>query len=354
VLLYDAHLDTVGVGSPAEWKSDPFTPVLKKGALYGRGASDNKAAIAAMVYGVKLIQDFRLEDDYTLYVTGVVQEEECDGLAVLHMIQNGDVAPDYVVLGECTDLGIHRGHRGRVEMKIVTKGISCHASDPARGSNAIYKMVPIIKGINTLNGKLLHHHFLGKGSVAVTSVSCETPSLNAIPNKCTIFLDRRLTMGESKATALKEIRSIEHFDDAEVEILVYNGTSYTGLTKESEKYFPTWVLPENHFLVETGVELAQSLFGSPPPVDKWNFSTDGTTTMGKLNIPTIGFGPGKEEHAHTVQDQVSVDQLLQAVQFYGFFPKFLVRRAQKSKKSDDSIEPGSPGRNQQISMDFSS
>ena len=351
-ILYDAHVDTVGVGDVAEWTHDPFTPVVKDGCLYGRGASDNKAAVAAMVYGVKLIRDFELDDGFTLHVAGVVQEEDCVGLAVLHIIQNGGISPDYVVLGECTDLDIYRGHRGKMDMMVTTKGVSCHSSTPDRGRNAIYGMIPLIRGIEKLNGRLLHHPFLGNGSIAVTSVECKTPALNALPDECTIFLDRRLTMGESKAAAIAEVRSIEGFGDAKVEVLRYNGISYTGMKHQIEQYFPTWSLPQDHFLVQAGVDLGRYLFAGTPSIGRWDFSTDGITTMGRLNIPTIGFGPGKEIHAHTVNDQVDLEGLMEAVKFYGLFPSFLAGRLNEIRGTDSDVRAGDPDADRQISMKF--
>jgi putative selenium metabolism hydrolase len=326
VLLYDSHIDTVGVGDPDEWVTEPYAPVVKDGIIYGRGASDNKAAIVAMVYGAKLIKDLHLEDDYTLHVAGVLQEEDCDGLAVQYIIENDGITPDFVVLGECTDLHIYRGHRGRIELKIVTKGISGHASAPGRCENAIYKMAPVIQGIEELNDRLLTHPFLGKGSIAVTSIECRTPSINAIPAECTIYLDRRLTIGESKASALKELHALEGLKDAGIEVLTYSDASYTGMIMETEKYFPSWVLPEDHVLIKTGRELTRVLYGKAAGTGKWTFSTDGITTMGRLDIPTIGFGPGKEDHAHTARDQVAISQVLHATEFYGVFPSYLVRK----------------------------
>jgi putative selenium metabolism hydrolase len=325
-ILYDSHIDTVGIGDPKAWAFDPFQGKLEDGIVYGRGASDNKAAIVTMVYGARIIKDLGLTGDVTLYVVGVVEEESCDGWAVKEMIEKEGVVPDYVVLGECTNLAIYRGHRGRIEFKVVTKGISCHASAPERGENAIYKMLPIIKGIENLPSQLKEDPFLGKGSIAVTMIECKTGSLNAIPDECTIYIDRRTTVGENLESCLNEIKALPGAEHAQIEMLCYEDQSWTGYSKCTEKYFPTWVLPEDHLLVQSGAATVEQLFGQKPRIDKWTFGTDASSLMGKLGIPTIGFGPSEEKWAHTVNDQVSVDHLIKATMFYALFPTVLAAK----------------------------
>ncbi|MGE5588994.1 MAG: YgeY family selenium metabolism-linked hydrolase [Clostridia bacterium] len=320
-ILYDSHIDTVGVGDRAAWKWDPFQGRYENGVIYGRGASDNKAAIACMVWGARVMRDLGLlPEDVTLYVAGVVQEEECDGWAVHEMITTQGIRPECVVLGECTNLQVNRGHRGRCEINVTTKGVSCHASAPARGVNAIYEMVPIVAGIEELNAKLKDDPFLGRGTIAVTSIECKTGSLNVVPDECTIYVDRRMTAGETTESSIEEIRSLPGAEGAEVSLLTYDSPSYTGYRPRWEKYFPAWVLEEDHPLVQAGVRCAEKLFGEKPQTGKWVFSTDGAATMGRLGIPTIGFGPGEERHSHSVDDQVSVEHLVKSAMFYAVFP----------------------------------
>lgn len=326
-ILYDSHIDTVGVGDPAAWSFDPFAGKLEDGVIYGRGASDNKAAIAAMVHGARILKEIGAGDAFTLWVAGVVEEEACDGWAVGETIRTGHVRPDFVVLGEATNLDIYRGHRGRCEIKIVTKGVSCHASAPERGVNALYRMQRIIAGIEELNGRLKNDPFLGKGTVAATYIECKTGSLNAVPDECTLYVDRRMTVGETAESSIAEIRALTGAGDAAVELLRYSDPSWTGYRKDVPKDFPTWVLPEDHVLVQAGVEAAESVLGRRPAVGRWVFSTDGVSTMGRLGITTIGFGPGEERWAHSVQDQVPVEHLVHAMAFYALFPEVLVRRA---------------------------
>ncbi len=321
-IMIDAHIDTVDVGDLSQWKHNPFVPIVKNDIIYGRGATDQKLAISSMVYAGKVIKQLKLVGDYTLWMVGSCQEEECDGLPLLHIIQKEKLVPDYVILTEPTNLNIYRGHRGRIELKIVVKGKSCHASAPERGDNAVWKMSYIIQEVTQLNKKLKFDNFLGKGSVAVTYIECKTPSLNAIPDETTIYLDRRLTIGETKEVVLNELNSLPSVRKfkAKVEILQYKEVSWKGLQVQQEKYFPTWVLDEKHKLVEESVRCASIVLGRKVNVGKWVFSTNGVATAGRLGIPTIGFGPGNEIYAHSVNEQMPVEHLLKSAMFYALLP----------------------------------
>lgn len=328
-LLMDAHLDTVGTGDIKEWKHNPYKGRVENGIIYGRGASDQLAGIVSLVYAVQLIKIFGLEDDYTLYVTGTCHEEDCEGLPLFHIIRDEKlIKPDFVVLTEPTNLRISRGQPGRMELKITTSGKTCHSSRPDDGVNAIYKMLPIIKGIEDLNNKLICDDFLGKGTIAVTYIDCQSPALCAVPNECTIYVDRRLTSGETKEIALKQLQAIASSSplsmDATIEILKYQATSWASMPLEMEKYFPGWVIEEDHILTRAAVMTAESVLKKKPEVSKWAFSTNGIATMGTLGIPTIGFGPANDIYAHTVEDQVPIEHLYLAASFYALFPKMLV------------------------------
>ncbi|MGE5675225.1 MAG: YgeY family selenium metabolism-linked hydrolase [Mycobacterium leprae] len=325
-ILYDSHIDTVGVGDPAAWDCDPFKGKVSDGIIYGRGASDNKQAIATMVHAARILRELNLEDTFTLWVMGVVEEESCDGWAVGQAIRSGYVKPDYVVIGEATNLDVYRGHRGRCEIKVTTKGVACHASAPDRGVNALYRMQPILAGIEQLNTRLKDDPFLGRGTVAATYMEVKTGSYNVVPDECALYLDRRMTVGETAESSMAEIRSLPGAVDAKIELLRYSDPSWTGYKKDVPKDYPTWVLPEEHPLVQSGVEAATGILGHRPGISRWVFSTDGVATMGQLGIPTIGFGPGEERWAHTVKDQISIEQLVAATAFYAALPPILAQK----------------------------
>lgn len=320
ILAGDAHVDTVGVGNPSEWKWDPYKGKFEDGVIYGRGATDQEAGIVSMVYGAAILKDLDLTGDFTYYIVGSVQEEDCDGLCWQYIVKEDKIVPECVVLTEPTNMNVYRGHRGRMEIEVHMKGVSCHGSAPERGVNAVYKMNNLIREIEELNGRLKNHSFLGKGSVTVTEVRSQSPSLCAVPNGCSIHLDRRLTLGETKESAVDEIKSLPSFGDADVEVLQYARPSWRGLVYPTEKYYPTWLLEEDHPLVQAGAKAFRRVMGRPAKIDKWVFSTNGVATMGMLGIPSIGFGPANEIYAHTVYDQVPVKDLVDAVKFFAAFP----------------------------------
>ncbi|HQN27787.1 MAG TPA: YgeY family selenium metabolism-linked hydrolase [Mesotoga sp.] len=322
VIAMDAHIDTVEVGNEKLWKVDPFSGEMKDGVIYGRGASDQKAGMAAMVYGAKIMKEEGLTGDFTLYVTGTVMEEDCDGLCWRYIIERDGIRPDFVVITEPTNLNIYRGHRGRMELQIRTVGRSCHASAPERGVNAIYRMARIIAEIERLNERLKDDPFLGKGTIAVTQIFFKSPSQNAVADECTIQLDRRLTAGETRESVIEELKGAITLagEEAEIVELFYDRPSYTGLSFPVEKYFPTWVMEEDSEIVRKTVAAYREVFGAEPFVDKWTFSTNGIATAGVFSIPTIGFGPANEIYAHSPDDQCPVDHLVRAAAMYALLP----------------------------------
>jgi putative selenium metabolism hydrolase len=318
--MMDSHTDTVGVGDPKEWAWDPYKGKVEDGYVYGRGAGDQRAGMACMVYAGKIIKDLGLLGDYTLWVVGSVQEEDCDGLPWLYILKEDGIRADCVLITEPTSLRIYRGHRGRMEIEVHLRGRSCHASAPERGDNPIYKMSRLVEEVEKLNTRLHEDAFLGKGTIAVTEIRSVSPSLCAVPGACSIHLDRRLTAGETKESAVAEVKALPGAEDAEVEILNYDTPSYTGLRYPMEKYYPTWVLDEAHPLAQAAIATYETLWKKAPIVDKWTFSTNGVGSMGLMGVPTIGFGPGEEDVAHSVVERVPIRHLVDAAQFYAAFP----------------------------------
>jgi putative selenium metabolism hydrolase len=320
VILYDSHLDTVGIGERSGWKVDPFGAERRDGVIYGRGACDDKGGVASMVTALKVLKNLAEEGDFTLYVVGIVQEEDCEGLALSVLLEERGLTPDCVVLGEPSNLAISRGHRGRAEIEVVTRGKSCHASAPQRGDNAIYRMAPIVEGIKWMPAKLNGDPFLGQGSIVVTTIGCSTPSRNALPDSCTVYIDRRFVPTDTRESIAREIDEIARFTDGEVRVTTYAKPSHKGLVMERERFFPAWIVDEDDPAVVGGIETYRLLFGEGPKVGKWDFSTDGNYSMGVRSISTIGFGPGEEIHTHSVDDQVRIDDLWKAAAFYALFP----------------------------------
>jgi putative selenium metabolism hydrolase len=331
VVALDAHVDTVDVGNADNWKIDPFKGDARDGIVYGRGACDMKGALASIVYGGKLVKDLNLEDDVTLYVVGSVQEEDCDGLCWQYIINEDKIRPDVVVISEPTNLAIYRGHRGRMEIEVRTKGVSCHGSAPERGVNAVYKMGPIIMDIERLNDRLTGEPFLGKGTVTIAEIRSTSPSMCAVADSSAIHLDRRLAATDTIDSAVREIQELPSVKAAngEVVVLDYAVPSWRGVTYPTKKYYPTWLLPEGHPVLRSGVRAYEGLFRKEPQISRWVFSTNGVAVMGMHGIPCIGFGPGNEVYAHMATEQIPVDHLVKAMAWYAAFPSVHARGTQE-------------------------
>jgi putative selenium metabolism hydrolase len=324
-LLYDSHVDTVGIGDPAQWPWDPFVGKVEDGKLYARGALDEKGSTPGMVYGLAIARDLALLEGYTAYYLGNI-EEWCDGIACQAFVEWEGITPDFVVIGEPTNMTVYRGHKGRVELEVVSKGVSAHAASNFMGDNAIYKMLPVIAAIRDMDATLPSHEFLGQGRITVSRVSSVAPSDNAVPDECRIFIDRRVTFGETTESVMAEIEAIlpaDTRDDFTIERLVYAEPSHTGAVFVYDKFFPAWALDEADPLVVAGQDTIQAVWGRRPPAGKWDFSTNGNYWRGKAGIPSIGFGPGDERYAHAVDEHVALDDVVEATKFYALLPSFL-------------------------------
>ncbi len=325
-IVYDSHVDTVGVGDPATWNWDPFQGRVEEDILYARGACDEKGSTPGMVYGLALARDLGLLEGATAYYFGNM-EEWCDGIAPNTFVEvDPGLKPDFVVIGEPTRMSVYRGHKGRVELKVTASGRSAHAASHHLGDSALYKMLSVISGIRDLDSHLHTDPFLGKGTVMVTDARVSTASINAVPDGFTIFIDRRVTFGETKQEAIQQIKDLIPGylrNQIKVEELFYDEPSYTGFKFPVDKYYPAWALEENHPAVQAGQETIRQLWNETRPTGKWSFSTNGTYWAGKAGIPSIGFGPGDEEYAHTSLEQVPLDQVVKATEFYALFPKML-------------------------------
>lgn len=322
LIAYDAHIDTVGLGELSNWTFDPYKGYENNTEIGGRGTSDQLGGIVSAVYGAKIMKDLDLlSDKYTVLVTGTVQEEDCDGLCWQYIINEDKVRPEFVVITEPTDGNIYRGQRGRMEIRVEVKGVSCHGSAPERGDNAIYKMADILQEVKALNDKLHCDPFLGKGTLAVSEIFFNSPSRCAVADMAAISVDRRLTDGETWEMALEEIRALPTVQkyNAVVSMYQYERASWTGLVYPTECYFPTWVIPADAPATKAMVESYRGMYGEPL-VDKWTFSTNGVSIMGRYGIPCIGFGPGKEAQAHAPDEKTWKADLVKCAAVYAALP----------------------------------
>jgi putative selenium metabolism hydrolase len=323
-ILYDAHIDTVQVTDEESWTYPPFEGRIVDGIIYGRGAVDEKAAMAGFLMAGKVLNSLYPNEGlpFSLYVVGSVMEEDCDGYPLRHLIEQEGFAPDYVLLGEPTDLKVFRGQRGRMEMEITTTGKSAHGAHNRQGINAIYKMNPIVRAIEKLDRSLPPVQPLGRGSITVSDIRSRGPSLCSVPDHCRIHIDRRLTVGETRESALAQLEEIvqKNGGEALVTIPEYEGTSWKSTEFTQEAYFPTWTMEEDRPLVQAGLETARMVMGRKTKSGFWSFSTNGVATAGRHELPTIGFAPGKEELAHSSREEIVLQDLFKATEFYTLFP----------------------------------
>jgi len=325
-LMYNSHLDHVDPGNAALWDYPPYGGVMDAGYIHGRAASDVKGGLAAQIYAGALLRQagIQLRGDYI--VTGVVQEEPAEMFGVQFLCDktfpDRGIHFDLMISSEATGLNLFLGHRGRVELEVVTEGRTSHGSAPWRGINAVTKMMPVLERINLLAETLPTHPVLGKSTLALTNITCSPGRLSIIPDVCTASLDRRLLPDESCEAALTEIEdilsSLSQKDPdfkAHVQIRMIHETSWTGFSADCEKKMSAWFIRPNHPLVIETVKALNSI-GQTPNFGKWDFATDASYVTGVLGIPTIGYSPMEEQYAHTPQDRVSTDLMLKALAGY--------------------------------------
>ena len=340
IIAIDSHIDTVGIGNRENWTADPYEGYETDEIIYGRGGSDQEGGMASATYGAKIMKDLGLiPEGYKLMIVGSVQEEDCDGMCWQYIVNKDGIRPEFVISTEPTDGGIYRGHRGRMEIRVDVKGVSCHGSAPERGDNAIYKMADILQNIRALNEndceegteikglvKMLdpkynpdHYEdarFLGRGTCTVSQIYFTSPSRCAVADSCAISVDRRMTAGETWESCLQEIRDLpavkKYGEDVQVSMYMYDRPSWTGEVYETEAYFPTWINKESAAHVKALSDAHRAMFGDRrigapsamskrdgrPLTDKWTFSTNGVAIQGRYGIPCVGFGPGAESQAH--------------------------------------------------------
>jgi putative selenium metabolism hydrolase len=246
-----------------------------------------------------------------------------------YLIEKEHFHPDCAVSTEPTSCRLYRGHRGRMEIEAVVRGVSAHGSAPERGQSAAYKAARAALAMEKLNASgLAHDEFLGKGTVVVSKIDVHGPSQCAVPDQGSIYLDRRLTWGETADIALDQVRRAMGEDAEKVSMPRYDGRGWNGASFGQDLYFPTWKIPEDHPLVAAGRDAHRSLFGKDPEVGKWTFRTNCVALCGAHGIPCIGFGPGDEDKAHAPNEYTRIDDLVTCSAFYASLPIALEKTGQ--------------------------
>lgn len=319
-IVFDGHIDTVPVSNETEWKYPPFAAEIHDGKIYGRGTSDMKGAVAAMVCAAaNFAEDTKKDFAGDIFVAGVVHEECFEGVAAREISKR--INPDYVVIGEASQLNIKIGQRGRGEIVIETFGVPCHSANPEKGINAVYKMAEVIGEIRKLTPT--HHEVLGDGILELVDVkSSPYPGASVVPEYCKATYDRRLLVGETKESVLAPINQL--LDEmmkkdpelkAKASYSVGKEMCYTGNEIEGERFFPGWLYDESEEFVQNVYAELKSM-GFDPTITQYNFCTNGSHYAGEANIKTLGIGPSKENLAHTVNEYIEVEQLTSVTQCY--------------------------------------
>ena len=327
IILFDGHMDTVPVDE-AQWTKEPFGGVIEDGRIYGRGATDMKGALSAMVCAAaNFAKDTGRNFAGDIYVAGVVHEECFEGIASSNVSKK--VKPDYVVIGEASECNLKRGQRGRAEIVVETYGKAAHSSNPQNGINAVYNMMKLLQKIRQI--ELTHHDFLGDGILELTDIkSSPYPGASVVPDYCKVTFDRRLLIGETKESVLKPIQDIilesekedPHFK-AKAYYAVGEENCYTGNKIQGERFFPAWLFDEEEDFIRKAFQGLKDA-GLNPSITHYSFCTNGSHYAGEANIKTIGFGPSKENLAHTVDEYIEIDQLLKATRgYYGIIKALL-------------------------------
>ncbi len=317
-ILFDGHMDTVNVDNEKNWEKSPFAAVINNDRIYGRGTSDMKAALIAMVYAASVfINNSSLEKN--IIVAGTVQEELFEGVSQAKIIE--ELAPDLVIIGEASNLNLCIGQRGRAEIKLTTMGKNAHSSSPEHGINAIKKMTKLLNKIQDLEIK--YDKDLGEGILEVVDITSNPyPGHSVVPHKCTVTIDRRLLPCENETSVLKQlkdlIKKIKKKDNefsACVEIAKAEDVTYTGKKFKSQKFFPGWKYNANEKFVKY---ILQNLKNNNlnTDIDYYSFCTNGSQSAGIKGIPTLGYGPSQEGLAHTVDEYIEINQIDKVYQGY--------------------------------------
>lgn len=316
IIHFDSHLDTVRVHDPEEWQYPPFSGEIVNGYLWGRGSVDMKSALCASVYAAAIARDNNWTEGKTIYVTGTVCEEYCDGENLKHLYDELSLNPDYCVICEPSNNVITLGHKGKAQMRIVTHGVSAHGAAPEKGVNAVYEMAEIISRVEALN-KSLYKENEPHGTIVLSDISSVSASLNAVPSECSIYLDRRLALGETLEQVNHEMNQLISGKKATWEVGTLYHTTWTGKELVYEPMHNPWKINKEHDLTQALIAAYQNVYQEDPDqFDFWDFGTNAVTPVSK-GIPCIGFGPGDYKFAHMKDERCSIKQIEEACLIYG-------------------------------------
>jgi putative selenium metabolism hydrolase len=308
-ILLDAHMDTVPPGNLDEWQHDPFGAQVEQGRIYGRGAADDKASVAAIISMAALLDRSRLAG--TIIVSASVHEEVAEGAALEKVVES--TQPDFVVICEPTHLKLGVGQKGRAGVVVEATGVTSHSSRPADGLNAVYKILPALERLRSVETQ--EDPSLGEEIVELVElISTPFPSNAMVPYHCRARYDCRLIRQEPPAQLLARLKAAAG-EEVTVGIQRQTITCYTGAQIDIEEHYPAWTIDPSAPLVKAarrGLETSGHWEGTCCVP----YCTNASYTAGVAHIPTVLYGPGAIENAHIVDEYVDITQLMAATEAY--------------------------------------
>lgn len=314
-VLFNGHMDIVDPGPIGEWEHHPFSGDIDGDWLWGRGASDMKAALALQVYSLGLLRRSGYSFPGDRYLTAVVFEES-GGLGTRTLVK--ELRADMAIVGEATSNQLARGHRGRLELIVRVKGRSAHASVPQRGANPHYSVAQFLTHLSEL--EMAQDADFGSSTVAPTLYRTDQTSANVIPSEVTLYLDWRNIPSETAEDAVGKLRpllanSLQDGCHGSVELNVSRFRTYTGYEQEMAREFPGFVLPADHPLVLKAQAILQSYLGRDVSVITWRFATDGAYLV-QAGTPTVGFAPASDLYPHTNEERIAIRDMVEGLVGY--------------------------------------
>lgn len=315
-ILMDGHIDNVDVVDMNEWKHAPWSAEIEDGRIYGRGTSDMKGSVCAMIMAAaSFAEDTGRDFAGRVCVSCTVHEECFEGISsreISHLVK-----PDFVIIGEATTSSIKIGQRGRAEVVVETEGVSCHSSNPENGINAVYLMLDLIDEIRKI--KPNEHPILGKGIFELTDIiSRPYPGSSVVPSLCRATFDRRTLVGETEETIISQIneaigKAKRKNPQMKARCYIAEGEAkcWTGETIRAKRYFPAWLVDEESELVQKVIEALHSA-SIDTSISHFSFCTNGSHFAGEAGIQTIGYGPSLESLAHVRDEYIEIAELTKA------------------------------------------
>ncbi len=308
-LCFNSHLDVVPVGELAAWSHDPWAAEIENGRVYGRGAGDAKASVAAQVMAGIALARSGVPLKGNLVVNEVADEEAGGAHGAAVVVRDGQITPSWVIVGEQTRNRVAVGEKGSAGTELIVRGRTAHGALPWEGANAIEAMAEIIVALRRELWPELErrtHPFFHHSSASVNMMSGGVKT-NVVPDRASIFIDRRLVPGEEPDACRAEIERIAKAAVAEMPgISVEVSGAFMGSTSNP--------VPVDDPLVQAMIGANERLGLSTEPTG-FSMATDGRF-FAKAGFPTIIYGPGDPNTAHIPDEWVGIDEIMEATQAY--------------------------------------